>query len=220
MKKTYLLCLANSKKYGERCIAGVELLPNEAGQYFPKKINGMPIWLRPVTGDEHGQVPAKLVRDISVGDILEMKCLGGCPAGYQAENIFFEKKSLRVVRRAELTKKHLGQLAENHGRYIFGNSGPCLDDEEIAHIARSLILIKTREVKPYFCTPYNTKPRLKFLYKKNWYNFPITDVNFIDRMQENPALLDGVGEVFLTVSLGVRFEGKYWKLAAGIIHVC
>ena len=217
MKKTYLLCLANSKKYGERCIAGIELIPDDKGQFFPVKKDGRPRWLRPVTCDGHGQVPAKIVRDICVGDILEINTTHACPLGYQTENIFFNKKTLRTVRRATLTEKHLDLLAENNGRYVFDNSAPCLDREEIAYVGRSLILIKTEKVKPYFCTPYNTKPRVKFLYKKNWYNFPITDVNFIDRMQENPALLEGRDEIFLTVSLGVAFEEKHWKLAAGVI---
>ncbi len=217
MKKTYLLCLANSKKYGERCIAGIELVPNNKGQFFPLKKDGLPKWLRPVTGNEHGQVPARLVQNISVGDILEMQTTHACPIGYQAENIYFEKRSIKVVRPAELTCEHLSLLVENDGRHIFDNSRPCVTEEEIQHVTRSLILIKTEKIKTYFCTPYGTKPRVKFLYKKNWYNFPITDVNFIDRMQENPELLDGKDEVFLTVSLGVQFEGRYWKLAAGVV---
>ena len=173
--------------------------------------------MRPVTDDEHGQVPAKYVQDVSVGDILQFNAVRCCPAAYQSENILFEKRSLKIIRKAELSEERLNKLMENNGQYIFGNFHPCLNKEEIVGMGRSLVLIKTEKVKPYFCTPYNTKPRVKFLYKKNWYNFPVTDVNFIDGMQADPQLLSGKDEVFITVSLGVEFEGKYWKLAAGII---
>ncbi len=219
MTKTYLLCLANSKKHGERCIAGIQLVPNDKSQFHPVKTNGNPKWLRPVTDDEHGRVPAGLVQDIAVGDIIEMNCLRPCPVAYQSENIYFEQKSLRVIRPAKLSEKHLYQLVEDDGYFVFDNSGPCLTDEEISHVTRSLILIKTEKAKPFFSTPYNTRPRFRFLYKKNWYNFPITDVNFIDRMQDDPGLLQEQGGFFLTVSLSIRFEGKYWKLAAGILTV-
>ena len=215
--KTYILCLANSKKYGERCIAGVVMQPDGKGQFFPVRHQGAPRWIRPVSDGLHGQVPARLAEGVSVGDILSINSIKACPEGYQSENVYFEKKSLKIVRKAVLTERHLEQLAENDGRYIFNNPRTYLTGEEIQNMNRSLILIKAEKIKPFFSTPYNTRPRIKILYKKNWYNFPLTDVNFIDRMHGEPLLAAEREGAFLTISLGVPFEGKYWKLAAGIV---
>lgn len=43
-----LVCLANSRKSGGRCIAGRELLAGNVGE-----------WIRPVSGREHEEVSAR-----------------------------------------------------------------------------------------------------------------------------------------------------------------
>ncbi len=42
----YFVCLANSRKYSERCIAGIELAFNNPG-YRILWMNGKPCWIRP-----------------------------------------------------------------------------------------------------------------------------------------------------------------------------
>lgn len=217
MTTTHFLCLANSKKYGERCIAGIELRPDNQGQFHAIKKDGKPKWIRPVSSVAHGHVPAEWVEDIAVGDIVEVTVSRPCPLRYQVENAFFEKKSLHKVRPAIFSAAHIGQLAETMEMGLFGNTGRCLDEAQIDNANCSLVLVKAERPTAYFTTPWNTKPRLKFLHHGCWYDLPMTDVNFFDRMQENPHLLDNCPDVFLTISLGVCFEGKYYKLAAGIV---
>lgn len=219
MTRTHFLCLANSKKYGERCIAGTILSPDAQGRYHPVKEQGRPKWIRPVSWHDHGQVPADWVRHISVGDIVEVEPVRACPRGYQSENVLFVKDSLQVVRRADLSAAHLDQLAEEAADGILGNQEKYAVEAEVAHLGRSLVLVRAQGPEAYFSTPYNTKPRLRFRHGGAVYDLPMTDVNFFDRMQENPHLLEGMGSVFVTVSLGVCFEGKYYKLAAGVIGI-
>ncbi|MCB9338842.1 MAG: hypothetical protein H6577_12005 [Lewinellaceae bacterium] len=219
MKKTHFLCLANSRKYGERCIAGIELSPDSLGRFHFVKENERPKWIRPVSWHDHGQVPAEWVKHIRVGDILELVPVRACPKGYQTENVLFVKDSLRVVRRADLSVAHLEQLAEEEGSGILGNREKYASEPEVAHFSRSLVLIKAADPHAYFCTPYNTKPRLHFHHGGVPYDLPMTDVDFFNRMQEDPAPLEGKEAVFITVSLGICFEGKYYKLAAGVLAV-
>ena len=47
--KAIFICLANSKKYGERCIAGIELTKGANGNLTVVKENGRPKWIRPVS---------------------------------------------------------------------------------------------------------------------------------------------------------------------------
>ncbi|MCF8243558.1 MAG: hypothetical protein K9J37_08645 [Saprospiraceae bacterium] len=217
MTKTYLLCLANSKKYGERCIAGVQLIPDAKNAFHPFKPGGKPKWLRPVSDSEHGQVPAHLVRDFAVGDILQFDLLRPCPSEYQIENCLFAAGSVQKVRPAVLTVPHLDQLVENQEDALLGNRGRSLALDEISKANRSLVLVKPNEVQPYFTTPYNTKPRVKFKLSNTSYDLPMTDVNFFDQMQEGLEGLNGQTP-YITISLGVPFEGKYYKLAAGMVY--
>lgn len=217
MTKTYLLCLANSKKYGERCIAGIQLIPDAQQQFHPVKIDGKPRWLRPVADSVHGQVPAQLVADFAIGDILEFEFLRECPCEYQTENCQFVPKSLRKVRSATMSALHLEQLVENQADALLGNQIKTLTLGEIQTANRSLVLVKPEQVEPYFTTPYHTKPRVKFKLGKTVYDLPMTDVNFFDQMQLGLETLNGL-TIFVTVSLGVEFEGKIYKLAAGMIY--
>ncbi len=77
-------------------------------------------------------------------------------------------------------------------------------------------MVKPDKVEPYFTTPYHTKPRVKFRLGANVYDLPMTDVNFFDKMQEGVDSFSGMPG-YITVSLGLPFEGKYYKLAAGMI---
>lgn len=217
MTKTYLLCLANSKKYGERCIAGIELKPDAQQQFHPVKIDGKPRWLRPVSDSLHRQVPAQLVADFSIGDILEFELQRHCPSSYQIENCLLVSGTLRKVRAAKLTAPHLEQLVENQTDGLLGNYLKTLSLEQVQKARRSLVLVRPERVEPYFTTPYNTKPRVKFNLNNTTYDLPMTDVNFFDQMQMGLESLNGLA-TFVCVSLGVEFEGKIYKLAAGMIY--
>lgn len=220
METVQILCLANSKKYGERCIAGIQLRPDEAGQYRPVFTpDGHPSWLRPVSDEATGQVPAAWVQDVRVGDIVQLTLRQTCPTGYQSENVLFVRDSLRRLRRATLHAAALHHLCEAEDGVLFGNDQKALAEEEIAAVHRSLVLVWALAPQIHFGTPYHTKPRLAFTLGHTRYNLPMTDVNFYDTLQENPAALEGLPGVFLTVSLGVRFEEKYYKLAAGVLPV-
>ncbi|MBK9017397.1 MAG: hypothetical protein IPM82_26965 [Saprospiraceae bacterium] len=170
-----------------------------------------------VSDAEHGQVPASLVTDISVGDIIQFDLLQPCPSVYQTENCLFATGSLQKVRAAVMTAAHLEQLVENQGEALLGNHYRSLALNEIDKVNRSLVLIKPDEVQPYFTTPYNTKPRIKFKLGSSSYDLPMTDVNFFDTMQARLESLQGQS-AFITISLGMPFEGRHYKLAAGVIY--
>ena len=84
-----LVCLANSRKLGGRCVAGKELLPD----------GSMGAWVRPVANQGSGEVPVWecMYQDGSepaVLDILEVPVIGHVPKVYQRENWELDQKRL------------------------------------------------------------------------------------------------------------------------------
>lgn len=85
--------MANSKKYGERCIAGVEIVFHGSGKYSVTKVDSQPKWVRPVSQKGHGEVSVAIVGTVQLLDIVEIEIIEECPQGYQSENFFSTRKA-------------------------------------------------------------------------------------------------------------------------------
>ena len=195
------VCLANSKKEGGRCLAGIEL--NDKNK--PKIEGGRPKWIRPICKTEHGEVPEYLVRHIGILDIVEIDVTDNLQEkGFQTENVLFRKKSINVMEQfpaAEIAPLCSGEML------IFRNSGKALSEKEIADLDYSLVLIKTDqfEIRPsVFEGKY--KLRLVFTYCGSEYDLPVTDVAFIIQSKANPGCLMDVQRLYLILSLGIKFN--------------
>lgn len=174
--KTYFICLANSKKYGERCIAGVELYKNEKDDFIPLAIDSVPCWIRPVSGDINGQVPSELVKSITLLDIVEINVLSRRPFGYQSENTSFVPTSINIVGKYDIQGIIEYTLVEQP-LHIFGNRGKAIDVHAIENIHRSLILVKvSKAVVQVKFERFKYHFRLQFVYNQVTYDLPITDV--------------------------------------------
>jgi hypothetical protein len=57
---------------------------------------------------------------------------------------------------------------------------------------------------------------MKFTYYGSNYDFPITDPYFLDAFKKNPERYTDLKGVYLTLSLGLEFEGFHFKLVAGV----
>jgi len=219
MKKLFL-CLANSKKYGERCIAGIELTRDGNGKYdIVKDANNRPKWLRPVTSTEHGQVPEKLVEKMQTLDVWEIDFGDACPKSYQSENILFDPKSLRKVHHINCKSSNFNNLIERHKSFLFGCEGRTVPHFKIGEVNHSLMLVKGEKVQIYESKIRRFRIRVGFEYRGYHYDLPVTDVNFFERYWEDNSFVTSAKDVFITVSLGVAFEEKYYKLAAGVICI-
>ena len=68
MRKLFI-CLANSRKYSGRCIAGVELYHGADGRLrMVETEQHHPQWIRPISQSEFGALNASDVRHIKLGD--------------------------------------------------------------------------------------------------------------------------------------------------------
>jgi hypothetical protein len=217
--KRIFICLANSKKYGDRCVAGIELKQNQDGKHTIVRENGRPKWIRPISEKEFGQIDTRLVSYISLTNLAEFEETEACPEGYQSENVKFIIHSIRKVKAIDSTtlSQILPKLADTETSTIFGNKNKLLTVEEVNNLTFSLMLIKVQNPQIYYRNFEEiTKPRITFEFQQHEYDFPLTDVDFLEYYKNDNTLLDGISEIYVTVSLSKEFEENVYKLIAGV----
>lgn len=208
------VCLANSYKEGGRCVAGIML------DRFNNPIieNDLPTWIRPVSNTGHGEIHKELVSHIHLLDILETEISEFVDAGYQSENAIFLDDSIQVIGAFDIPK--LYSLCEKR-RTLFGNTAKAINIKYINRLDHSLTLVRVTDFEVLEIPPdanhARKQIRLSFIYNGNEYNFPVTDPVFLHDHENNTSFMDGVEEMYLTLSVGVVFGEWHHKLVAGII---
>ena len=217
--KTAFICLANSKKYGERCIAGIILEKNDKNRWREvRDENGFPKWVRPVSNENHGEVKAKLVEHVALFDIVEIDVVKRTPKGYQSENAIFDLSSLQVIEKRPCIKRTLERLITQTDEDLFGNKGKAITKEKINTIQNSLFFIRVQNPVCRFY-PNKYQFRLEFDYNDVNYDLPITDIDFLkSRVQKEDEPITLKEQIYICVSIGIEHKDWYYKLVAGIIH--
>jgi hypothetical protein len=206
--KTYFLCLANSKKYGERCIAGIEVKVSPTYQInIVKHENGKPKWIRPVSEQENGQVPELSVHRIKLYDIVEVDIIKPLGESYQSENKLFTKRSIKFLKKVVPYQKTLDALIDHEQENLFGNNWKAVSKENIAKISHSLTFIRVLKPQIYLKQEYDKRQwRMIFIFKETEYDLPITDADFRFNYNIDKSIFDDAEEVYLTISLGIEHE--------------
>jgi hypothetical protein len=221
MKKLFI-CLANSRKYTQRCVAGIELVKSSRKGYryqIVKQDDDNPIWIRPVSSSEHGEVSSELVDHIKLLDIVEVNVTGAIPQGYQSENVLFDNHRLEVVERIDKLETLVEKLLGVNKPDLFGNKERAVHVDDIDQVNYSLVLIKPAYVEIFETTSSKGNPQIRsrFVYEGASYDLPITDFEFEEKFRQNPDLLQTCTNIYFTISLGVVFNDWHYKLIAGVI---
>jgi hypothetical protein len=225
-----IICLANSKKFKGRCLAGK--------LYTHGRIGG---WLRPVSNrpdDSLNKFERQVGKDTEpqLLDILEFGIKKSIASGHQVENWLINPNRLMVrtgrISPIELLPAidkpinlwHTGKSSKTYGK------NDLVPENRIADSTCSLYLIKIENLKIQVVTNnygYEYRQvRGEFTYVGADYNLVITDP-VIDA--EYKSKLDGVYEIknlLLTISLAENsYEARksessgYYKLIAGVIKL-
>lgn len=104
---------------------------------------------------------------------------------------------------------------------IFGNRGKAVSEERIELLPYSLMMVSTRnfEVTERTFEDHDlSHTRLVFSYNLDTYDLPVTDPEFLHRYKLDLDLLEGVDELYLTLSLGVNWHHWYCKLVGCVIY--
>ena len=218
-----IVCLANSRKFGGRCIAGKEVLPNRT----------IGAWVRPVTDQGGGEVPNWECQypdgsEPAVLDVLDISLLAHVPKDYQQENWELDPKQpwkkvqVAPFERAAVLLDPLAPLWST-GHSTYNGLNDRVPIEEATVLTDSLRFIRVENLTLSVLAPGSRhgedKQRLQgwFHHESDEYRLWVTDVLWEEEYLGKPSGRYPVGQAYLTVSLGEPHEGFAYKLIAAII---
>ena len=213
----YFICLANSYKHGGRCIAGVEVSPRPDGRMdVVRHDDGRPCWIRPVSMAENGEIPMQLAQGVKLLSLVRLTDVVPCPHKAHTEDVHCSRMEC-CPNDNEFKDDFMSQLIDPVHQAVFYFRGKAIPAKMIDRLNYSLMLIRP-EIASAFIDEEREKSkyRMKFTYYGSNYDFPITDPYFLDAFKKNPERYTDLKGVYLTLSLGLEFEGFHFKLVAGV----
>ena len=219
-----MICLANSKKYGGWCIAGLRA---DGGG-----------WVRPVAGDtEHGQLYRghMTLQDGSQPqtlDLLRVPLDQPRPLKSQPENWTTAPQPWELLRRPLPAEMHaLLQHAAIRGAELLGSPTDRVPETffDQQPTAGSLALIAPDTLQWRVGEDVNGQWQLRALFRHRGtrYKLAVTDVEYVRRMRSlgpgsHPFRAAGIpvsSRVYLLISLSEPLNGICYKLVAGVINL-
>ncbi len=217
-----IVCLANSRKLNGRSIAGRQWVDGRPGD-----------WLRPVSARE-GQEVSEYERQYEDGsdprvlDVIDVPVLNPCPKDYQTENWVLDPEYY-WVKAGRLSWFDLPSLVDPvaplwlDGNSTYSGINDRISLDAAVSVTDSLRLIRVAGLQLRVFKPGeafgNNKRRVqgRFSHADEQYALWVTDPGFERRYL---AKLDGdygIGECYLTISLGEPYGGACYKLIAAVI---
>ena len=217
-----ILCLANSRKRGGRCVAGKVLQSDvrAAG------------WLRPVSAREDEEISPRERcyadgGDPQVLDVIDVPLLDPRPKTYQRENWLLDPNRC-WAKVGQATWNDLRSMTDRdeplwiNDHSTRGGQNDRVPLAETAAIDNSLRLIRVDELTVTVSEP--SRPSADFPVLRGSFNYLGDDYRFriTDPASESGSLNltygdYPVGERYLVISLGEPYEGYAYKLIATII---
>jgi hypothetical protein len=222
MPSEEILVLASSRKYGGRCVAGI----NRAGE-----------WVRPFSGDHQGLLLAECGIDGGWPEVLDVVRFGYVERmedPVQPENLLIDDSDWELRKKVlpEEAYERLGSYLDR-GPRLLGNRGAAVKrDEAVEKGDGSLALIEpAAEISFLMRHPDEEhgklKPRVVFQFGRRGYELPLTDVPIekavkaagVGEYSPQDLGFDASGRVLLTISLAEEFNGWHHKLAAAVLFL-
>jgi len=215
-----IICLANSRKYSGRCVAGKEFSGNRVGE-----------WVRPVSNRETGELSLKETcyrngDSPALLDVMAVPLTTPDPHSYQTENYIVDTG--QWIRKHQFPLSDLSRLCDPvDSLWINGyQSNNGLNDrmpEETVkeRIRSSLLFIRPGEVSIVVEEGPNllkrVRSRFTFVGAEYW-------LSVTDPVIENRYFPKDVGQypinktnLYLTISIGEPYDGYCYKLVAAVI---
>jgi len=220
----HFICLAHSRKYSKRCVAGVRLDTGE--------------WIRPLSREKHGELSPSQIQLATHGDPQLLDVVSAwlgehVPVKNQPENWRIQKSPWKLVSRpaasehATLLKKVLFRDS-----VLFGNTSDRVAYRtfETAPARESLVLAKPRQPRWTVkrTLTWRKQLRVNFQLGNVTYDLAVTDIPYDDKLKGMPlgeysseqVGVNDEGALYFTVSLGEPLDNGYcFKLVAAVLEL-
>lgn len=216
------ICLANSRKLGGRCIAGIQIQNNE--------------WIRPVSNFPEGSLVSQHYtldtgNAVALLDVVRINVREPKPELTQPENWILADSRWRHIRTLSANEafQSLESLIDS-GPVLLGNTTDRININSLAgqSVNASLTLINPRSLRWHITTSLrgSRQTRAQFDVGGQCYNIAVTDPLWhsklgeltIGNYQRNVCGLRPSDRILFTVSLGKPMtNGECFKLVAGVI---
>jgi len=216
------ICLANSRKLGGKCVAGIQILNDE--------------WIRPVSNFPDGSLVSQHYtldtgKPAAILDVVRIHASGPKPELTQPENWILEAVKWRHIRTLSANEalQSLEGLIDS-GPVLLGNISDRIDINSLAGqpVDASLTLIEPESVHWQITTSYrgHRQTRARFEVGGQSYDLVVTDSLWHSRLgeltignyQRDVCGVRPSDRILFTVSLGKPMtSGECFKLVAGVI---
>lgn len=217
-REVELLCLANSRKYGGRCVAGIDL---DSGE-----------WIRPISDRKHGELRADQyvtdrAHDPTPLDIIRITVREHVPDPHQPENwLLADDDWKRLHDEPNDTAVEELTAAITAGPELFGDTRGSIGYEQLEQspVEESLTLVRP-DSATFYREEFDSPARLQFEISGEPYDLAVTDPEWRTEVPKKHTsvkrYLEDHEDVLLTISLGEEYEqtGCCHKLVAAIIPV-
>jgi hypothetical protein len=218
-----ILCLANSYKHGNRCVAGISISTKKWVRLVGRRVPGC------LTREE------SCYRDgteVAILDVFETELGEECGSNCHPEDVYTTEKPWHLIRRFDEP-----QDARTFSSYVsqrpvilqgYGNRVTAHRVEETP-MSRSLELIHPEDLW-WWIREENGKRKNRAVLRVSYasrirYDFSVTDPVWLDKLHSLPLGIyphahffkEKPPRTFLTMSLSEPFEGFLYKLVAGVV---
>ena len=214
----YFICLANSYKRNGRCIAGVEVTISQDNHWkIVRNNDGSPRWIRPIDQHtEYGEVLEGEARHIPLLSFVKLSEVVPCPHESHSEDVNYQQ--MTTIGMIHSNREVLEHLSDNVHFEVFYTTELAISPETYAMGNYSLMMIHPENIQfQEDLTKNRARYRMLFSYHGTNYDFSITDPVFYEQIAIQPELLNSLTDIYLTLSIGLEYDGRHHKLIAGLI---
>ena len=217
-----IVCLAKSNRDGGFCVAGKELAYGRVGQ-----------WIRPIGASDNEAVDPDTCQlvdgtELALLDIVELRLRRRVPSGHHAEDWLFDD-SVTWRRVGKFNRHHIGTLVDAEDSTLWGvgcststGRNDCVSEDDIPDMTDSLRLVRVDEltvVVDDYPSESGTRRRVQGRFNLGWNDYAmwIKDAKCESFYENSLPVETTFKNRYLSVSLTKDFEGRCYKLIAGII---
>ena len=224
MPQVQFICLAHSKKYSERCVAGVRVDTAE--------------WIRPISREKHGELTPAQLKLADGGeprnfDVISAWLGERVPVKNQPENWRIQNSPWRLVSRpAPIEHAVILKKALFRGSVLFGNTVDRVSYRvfETDPAKESLVLAKPAHPRWTVKRTLTWKKQLRvsFGLGSSTYDLAVTDIPYDDKLKElelgeyssEQLGIQNEHAIYFTISLGEPLDNGYcFKLVAAVLQL-